>query len=639
MSYCINPYCLQPDDPGNVNNRICRNCGSQLLLQGRYQVMRLLSDSSGFGKVYEAYEGAKPKILKVLKLKHNDNERAVELFKQEAEVLSQLNHPGIPKVEEDGYFQFIPRDSIKPLYCIIMEKIEGLNLTQWMEQQGNHPISEKQAFNWLKQLVEILNIVHKKNFFHRDIKPQNIMIRSRGQLVLIDFGTAREMTNTYLAQIGSTEGITRILSAGYTPPEQEKGYAIPQSDFYALGRTFVYLLTGKNITNSYIYDPLTDKLCWHQYAPNISNILVDLIDKMIATQAINRPKNTEEILNSLEEIERKYSQNEDLPPPAYNNFENSTELENCTNNAIISNSPTTVIQKKGKTPNQSKWLIGGAIALILSLGGSGVWQVYKLNYSSNFISQENVSVVNNLTGHLSYVNSLLISHDGQKLISGSADKKIKVWDLATGAEIRTLIGHSSFVNALFISHDGQTLVSGSADKTIKLWNLNTGAEIRTLRGHSNAINALAISHDGQKLISGSADKTIKLWDLVTGKEIRTITGHSGYINDLVISPDGQTLISASADKTIRIWNLNTGAEIRTITGHYGYVNDLVISPDGQTLISGSADKTIKIWDLVTGKEIRTISGHLTYVNHLEISPDGEKIVSGSSDKTIKFWDL
>ena len=165
MTYCINPYCLQPDDPGNVKNKICRNCGSELLLQGRYQVMRLLSDSSGFGKVYEAYEGAKPKILKVLKLKHNENERAVELFKQEAEVLSQLNHPGIPKVEVDGYFTFIPRDMKEPLHCIIMEKIEGLNLNQWMEQQGNHPISEKQALNWLKQIVVILNIVHKKKLF------------------------------------------------------------------------------------------------------------------------------------------------------------------------------------------------------------------------------------------------------------------------------------------------------------------------------------------------------------------------------------------------------------------------------------------------------------------------------------------
>ncbi|MEQ9370004.1 MAG: hypothetical protein RIG63_13435 [Coleofasciculus chthonoplastes F3-SA18-01] len=117
MSYCINPRCPEPSDPGNLNNRICRNCGSLLLLQGRYQVMRLLSDTSGFGMVYEAYKGANPKLLKVLKPKHNTNPKVIELFQQEAAVLSQLNHPGIPQVESDGYFQVIPQDG-EPLILI-----------------------------------------------------------------------------------------------------------------------------------------------------------------------------------------------------------------------------------------------------------------------------------------------------------------------------------------------------------------------------------------------------------------------------------------------------------------------------------------------------------------------------------------
>lgn len=70
--------------------------------------MRLLSDTSGFGMVYEAYQGTRPKILKVLKPKHNNNPKVIELFQQEAAVLSQLHHPGIPQVESDGYFQVIP---------------------------------------------------------------------------------------------------------------------------------------------------------------------------------------------------------------------------------------------------------------------------------------------------------------------------------------------------------------------------------------------------------------------------------------------------------------------------------------------------------------------------------------------------
>jgi WD40 repeat protein len=624
MSYCINPSCPQPNDPANANNRICRNCGSELLLQGRYQVMRLLSDTSGFGKVYEAYIGATPKILKVLKQKHNINLRVIELFQQEAAVLSQLNHPGIPKVEPDGYFQFFPRNSTQPVHCIIMEKIDGLDLKQWMKQQGNHPISEKQALNWLKQLAEILHLVHQKNYFHRDIKPANIMLRSTGQLVLIDFGTARELTYTYLAEVGGAGSVTKISSAGYTPPEQEKGHAVPQSDFYALGRTFVYLLTGKQATDQEIYEPLTDTFNWRNYAPNISPKLANFIDKLMAPTAAARHKNTQEILDELANISGESSRFK-LPP----NLE-----DNTSNKPLLKIVPA---PKKSEKPKK-KWLVGAAVVLVIGLGGYGAWELHRSD-PPKAIGYEQLSIAKTITGHSSYVNTLAISPDGQTLVSGSADKTIKVWNLSTGQEILTLKSHLNPINTLVISPDGQTLVSGSADKTIKIWHLSTGQEVRTLKGHSNPVNSLIISSDWQTLVSGSADKTIKVWNLSTGQEIRTITGNFSYVNTLAISPDGQTLASGSADKIIKIWNLSTGQEIRTLKGHDSYVNTLAISPDGQTLASGSADKTIKVWNLSTGQEIRTLRGHDSWVKSLAISPDGQTIVSGSADNTIKIWNV
>lgn len=90
MRLCINPHCAKPDHLNNNNNRFCQSCGSDLLLQGRYQVMRLLSDNSGFGKIYEADELGTPKILKVLKEHLNNNSKVVELFQQEAAVLGKL---------------------------------------------------------------------------------------------------------------------------------------------------------------------------------------------------------------------------------------------------------------------------------------------------------------------------------------------------------------------------------------------------------------------------------------------------------------------------------------------------------------------------------------------------------------------
>lgn len=623
MSYCINPSCPQPSDPANTNNRICRNCGSELLLKGRYQVMRLLSDKSGFGKVYEAYQGAIPKILKVLKQSHNTNPRIVELFQQEAAVLSQLNHPGIPKVEPDGYFQFFPKNSTEPVHCIIMEKIDGLNLKQWMRQQGNHPISEKQALNWLNQLAHILHLVHQKNYFHRDIKPENIMIRSSGQLVLIDFGTARELTYTYLAEVGGSGSVTKISSAGYTPPEQEKGHAVPQSDFYALGRTFVYLLTGRQATEQPIYEPLTDKLNWHDHASHISPQLTNFIDKLMAPTAAERPKNTQEILDKLASLSQELSQ-----PKLVTHVIDNTSIQISQNISIVQ----PLAEKY-----QNKWLLGGMAALVVGLGGYGIWQFYHSSPSQP-VASETISLVKTLDGHSSYVNYLVISPDGQTLFSGSADKTIKVWDIATGKEVRTLTGHASSVNYLLISSDGQTLFSASADKTIKIWDVATGKEIHTLTGHSSFVNSLNISPDGQTLFSASADQTIKVWDVATGKEIRTLPGHLSAVNYLSISPDGQTLFSASADKTIKVWDVATGKEIRTLAGHSSAINYLTISPDGQMLYSASADKTIKVWDVATGKAIRTLNDS-SFVNYLVMSQDGETLLSGSADKTIKIWNL
>lgn len=298
MSFCINPVCPKPNHPDNDENRFCQSCGSQLELLKRYRVLRLVSDKTGFGKVYEAYERDTPKILKVLKEDLSTDAKAVELFQQEAAVLGHLNHPGIPKV--DGYFQYQTRNGLV-LHCIVMEKIEGPNLEQWLKQQQNRPISQEQAVTWLRQLLEILALVHAKQYLHRDIKPSNIMIRPDGQLVLIDFGTAREVTRTYLAKVSSGGGgITAIMSSGYSAPEQINAQAVPQSDFYALGRTFVFLLTGYHPLE--IYDSHHNVLHWRNHAMQISPLLLNLIDSLMVREVNQRPATAQDIIKRLEEI-------------------------------------------------------------------------------------------------------------------------------------------------------------------------------------------------------------------------------------------------------------------------------------------------------------------------------------------------
>lgn len=109
MSLCINPHCRQPNHPDNSASLTCCTCGSDLLLQGRYRVMRLISTQSGFGRVYEAYERNIPRILKVLKEIYSHNDKVLELFRREAQVLSQLNHPGCPMSIATAIFNISPK--------------------------------------------------------------------------------------------------------------------------------------------------------------------------------------------------------------------------------------------------------------------------------------------------------------------------------------------------------------------------------------------------------------------------------------------------------------------------------------------------------------------------------------------------
>jgi predicted Ser/Thr protein kinase len=298
MNLCINPHCQKPQNLDNI--LFCQNCGSELLLEGRYRTIHPLG-KGGFGKTFEVQDrNGTPKVLKILT---NNQPKAVELFRQEAEVLSRLHHPGIPRVEPDDRFIFLPRNSQEALHCLVMEKIEGEDLERWMNQRGNRPISQQVALDWLTQIVEILDRVHQQDIFHRDIKPPNIMLRASGHLALIDFGAVREVSSTYM-QKWANHQVTGILSVGYTPPEQMQGQAVPQSDFFALGRTFVYLLTGKQPNDPTMYDPHNDEVRWRSHAPQVSLQLADFIDRLMARSANQRPNNARAILQQLAQLEQ-----------------------------------------------------------------------------------------------------------------------------------------------------------------------------------------------------------------------------------------------------------------------------------------------------------------------------------------------
>ena len=249
------------------------------------------------------------------------------------------------------------------------------------------------------------------------------------------------------------------------------------------------------------------------------------------------------------------------------------------------------------------------------------------------------SKVITLLGHADSILACAITPDGRRLVSGSHDRTLKLWDLESGRYLRTFEEHEDWVLACAITPDGRRVVSGSNDRTLKIWNLKSGRCLHTFEGHKAGVRACAITPDGRRVVSGSDDCTLKIWDLKSGRCLRTLEGHVDWVRACAITPDGRRVVSGSNDRTLKIWDLESGDCLRTFEGHAGVVLAGVIAPDGRRLVSGSHDRTLKIWDLESGDCLRTLEGHKNEVPACAITPDGRRLASGSDDRTLKIWDL
>jgi WD40 repeat protein len=294
-------------------------------------------------------------------------------------------------------------------------------------------------------------------------------------------------------------------------------------------------------------------------------------------------------------------------------------------------------------------------------------------------------VIRSFEGHTGLVSSVVLSADGKLLATAGADHTARLWEVATGKEVRAFKAPAGNVYGArgpqapdvcaAMTPDARWLAVGSTDGTTRLWDAATGKEVRAFRG-SQPTRVLAVTADGKWLVT-RRENTVHLWDLAAGKPLRSFTaeqdwpsvslsgdgkrlatlsedGSTAQVRDaatgkplcickgltgfVALSGDGTRLVTGDGHRLAWIRDAATGKGIREFEGHTDLVTAAALSDDGKWLVTGGADRTARLWDAASGKAVRTFKGHTSAVGFVALVRHGKWLVTGSAD-SIRVWEL
>ena len=659
-------------------------------LVGDYRIERVLG-AGGFGITYLAKELALARDVTIKEYfpgdfaarngsyeavprsqdSAGDYQWGLERFIAEAQTLAKFDHRNIVRVYR--YFR------ANNTGYMVLQFEEGQSLKTWLQNLGRAP-RQYELDRLLEPLLDALALIHSENYLHRDIAPDNIIIRRDGSPVLIDFGSARGD----IARQSRT--VSALVKPGYSPYEQyaETGSQQgPWTDIYALGATLYHAISGKRPPDAPSRVVKDDLLPAREVAlSSYRSSFLAAIDNALALDIKKRPQSIAEwrgqllapdprkpnwIQRTIKHAAKKSSDEPKkvvpaaaepvdavIPPPPdapgpkgrlLDHIERLRQKAAAKKAEPASPQPEPAASVPKKEPprekSKGKALIALPQAIAKVRAAQGLrWRWPKRAKSASrswriwptFKPRWRPLVLKLMIGAgvAAFAVALQDELTGFPREAGTQTGAVQ------GIELPRLIpGHTGGTRAVAFTEDGRRLVTVGADGTLKVWEIANGAEIRAIPLGDSSITALAVSNG--RALTGHDDGTLQLWDFVNGQKLGQFSRNQASVWSVAFMDEPNRFLASGHDWVISVWDARAAhSPIIAIEAHESAVQSVAYSPTG-VLASGGADRLVKLWDASSGELLRTYRGHRDFVSAVGFSPDGKYLASGSHDGEVRVW--
>lgn len=603
----------------------------------------------------------------------------LDRFLAEAQTLAKFNHPNIVRV----YRYFRDRNT----GYIVLHFEEGASFKGWLKGLGRAP-RQQELDRIVPPLLDALEVIHAADFLHRDIAPDNIIIRKDGAPVLIDFGSARAEVAKH------SKTVSALVKPGYSPYEQygtdgrQQG---PWTDIYSLGATLYQAVTGKRPPDAptrVMQDEYVSarELALSSYRPGF----LSAIDKALAREPGKRPRTVAawraELMapakrQTARQIISEALGQEKAPEPI------PAVPAPAVADAVAAAAPAVALQpapvpvaappvprrpappkkpglvaeflkgwNKGEEPpapppRALKPKAPAALPPPAAVAAPAVAAppapaptpppVAERRAAPRSLRRGSGSwrgLAAKLALGLAIAGVAVAVQDRWPSSAPKIESKGETTVLSQTGEtvpLGQLKGHRGAITSVVFTGDGRQIVTAAEDARVRVWNAATRATAATIELDHGAATVIAV--EGRRAVTGHRDGSIVLWDLDSAQKLATFRRNGAGILSVTFLGDTGRIAAAAEDGVVAIWDAKSPATpAQVLDGHDGAVKGVAYAPKGGHLATAGADKTIRLWSLNGPTLTRVYKGHGEAIEAIAMAPDGRKMASAGIDGQIRI---